>query len=84
MIFEAMQVERRAILTNNARHFVPIARRAMEGRVAHHGLILTSDRALPHTRHNLGAYIELLDELMSANPDEDALLNQIRWLRKPT
>ncbi len=79
-IFEAMQVECRAILTNNVRHFMPIATRAVASGLTHHGLILTSDRSLPRSKAGIATFLELLDELMRANPSDDALQNEIRWL----
>ena len=83
-IFDAAQRDRRAILTNNAPHFIPMALRAMESGAEQYGLLLTDDRAMPRGRNALGPYIELLDVLMGRNPADDAFVNQIRWLTRPT
>lgn len=82
-IFDAARADRRAILTDNAAHFVPLARRASESGVEHYGVVLSDDRALPRSLNTLGPYIELVDELMSRHPEADALLSQVRWLTRP-
>lgn len=69
-----------ALLTNNARDFLPIvARWATSGR-DHCGLLLTSDSSMPRGKDNIGIYVRTLSELMQANPGARALENQIRWL----
>ena len=84
VIFEAMRVEGRAILTNNVVDYMPIVNGAMANGLAHSGVVFTSDRSLPRNKSWLGAYIEALDALMCCNPDDNALLNQVRWLMRPT
>jgi predicted nuclease of predicted toxin-antitoxin system len=70
----------RAILTNNARHFLPIVRRwAVSGR-EHCGLLLTSDSSMPRNSGTIGVYVRTLRALMDANPGPRALANQVRWL----
>lgn len=72
--------ERSALLTNNVRDFVLIARRwAAEGR-SHRGLILVSDRTLPRSRNTIGPYVSALERLLRAHPAEDALQDQTVWL----
>jgi Domain of unknown function (DUF5615) len=72
--------EKRALLTNNVRDFVPIATRwAGEGR-SHYGVPLVSDRTLRRSRNTIGAYVRAIDLLLRAHPAEDALHAQIRWL----
>lgn len=72
--------EKRALLTNNVRDFVPIATRwAGEGR-SHYGMLLVSDRTLRRSRNTIGAYVRAIDRLLRAHPAEDALRDQIRWL----
>lgn len=73
--------EKRALLTNNVRDFVPIATRWVgEGR-SHHGLLLVSDRTLRRSRKTIGAYVGAIDRLLRKNPAEDDLRDQIRWLQ---
>ncbi len=72
--------ERRALLTNNVRDFVVIARRwAAEGR-AHSGLIFTSDASLPRSRLTIGRYVEVLEQLLHSLPGEDAFIDHVHWL----
>lgn len=74
----------RALLTNNARHFVPLARRwAAEGR-SHSGLLLTADTSMPRGEASIGAYVEALDALLRRHPEADALRDQVRWLGPPS
>jgi predicted nuclease of predicted toxin-antitoxin system len=72
--------EERALLTNNARHFLPlVARWAASGR-EHCGLLLTSDASMPRGRNSIGLYLKTLRALMKAHPAVRALENQVRWL----
>jgi len=73
--------EQRALLTNNVRDFVPIATRwAGEGRT-HYGLLLTSDRTLRRSRNTIGTYTEAIGRLLRSHPADDALRDQIHWLK---
>ena len=73
--------EKRALLTNNVRDFVPIATRWVgEGRSSH-GLLLVSDRTLKRSRNTIGAYVKAIDRLLREHPEEDALRDQIIWLQ---
>lgn len=73
----------RALLTNNARHFVPLARRwAAEGR-AHAGLLLTADASMPRSEQSIGLYVAVLDGLLRKRPGDAALRDQVRWLKPP-
>ncbi len=80
LIFERLRAERRAILTNNHRDWRPLCAAAIQADESHYGLILTADRTLARTRSNTRRFVELLDALLAANPAEDALVNQERWL----
>jgi Domain of unknown function (DUF5615) len=76
--------EGRALLTNNVRDFAPIATRwAGDGR-AHHGLVFVSDSTLGRSRNTIGAYVSALDRFMAEHSAQDALSDQIRWLRART
>ena len=77
---DAMVAEGRAIVTENVRDFVPLARRlALEGR-DHFGLILTSSAALPRARNTIGRHARALDAFLAERPADDALRNQVAWL----
>lgn len=73
--------EGRALLTNNTRHFVPLASRWVASGRDHCGLVLTSDSSMPRGKNSIGLYVTTLHQVMAANPDARALTNQIRWLR---
>jgi hypothetical protein len=70
----------RALLTNNVRDFAAISALWARGGQDHRGLLFTSDESLPRGRGTIGLYIEVLSGLFDANPAEDALRNQVRWL----
>jgi predicted nuclease of predicted toxin-antitoxin system len=72
--------EERALLTNNARDFLPIVARWATSGQDHCGLLLTSDSSMPRGKDNIGLYVGTLSGLMQANPGARALENQVRWL----
>jgi hypothetical protein len=80
ILLELCAGEGRALLTNNVADFSVIAARwVLEGR-RHAGLIFTSDRSLPRSRHTIGTYVTKLDEFLLAHPVELALEGQATWL----
>lgn len=81
VLFEAMRVEGRAILTNNVGDFMQLVRSVVSNGSYHSGVVLTSDRSLPRRRDDIQTYVDLLHELLCAHPGEDALRNDVRWLR---
>jgi hypothetical protein len=59
----------------------PLAGRlALEGR-AHLRLILTSSAALPRSRNTVGRFVTALHALLAERPADDALRDQIAWLK---
>ena len=79
-LLEAAAVEQRALVTNNVRDFAPLAVRwAAEGR-DHYGLIFISDRSLPRLRNTVGLFVDVLRRLLDAEPANEALRHQVRWL----
>jgi predicted nuclease of predicted toxin-antitoxin system len=72
--------ESRALLTNNARDFVPLVRAWAAAGREYAGVVLTSDASMPRTRGAIGRYVALLSTLMGAHPGERALAGQVRWL----
>ncbi len=79
-LLERATEDRRALLTNNVRHFAPLAVRwAAEGR-QHFGLLFTDDRTLPRGAQTIGTYLRILDDLLTKHPGETALCDQVRWL----
>ncbi len=63
-IFAAAQVERRAVVTENIRDFVPIANDCDARGVTHHGLVLVNPSAYPRgRRQTIGAMVTALAAL---------------------
>ena len=79
-LFARMAAERRAILTNNVPDYVRLFNAALGRSQEHYGLLLIDDRSMPRSRNTIGLFVRVLDEFLEANPAEDALRNQLRWL----
>lgn len=79
-LFELMQGDRRAIVTENWSDFERLIRQASDAGVEHHGVIFTSRRHLPRSRNTIGLYVRVLDDFLRRHPAEDALLNATWWL----
>ncbi len=72
--------ERRALLTNNVRHFAAIARGWGASGQTHYGLVFTSDASLPRSRETIGMYVDALGALLDVTPGDEALRDQVRWV----
>lgn len=73
--------ESRALVSANAKDFLPIVgERARAGR-DHHGLLLTSDRTMPRDREAIGRFVTALEALLEQHPAEDAFTNRVMWLK---
>lgn len=79
-LLDACRADFRVLLTNNVADFAVIARLRAAELQLHHGLVFTSDGSLPRTLGTVGRYVDLLDRLMQANPDDDALVDHVEWL----
>lgn len=79
-MLELAATDDRALLTNNARDFLPLVTRWAASGQDLCGLLLTSDSSMPRGKHSIGLYVERLRQLMDASPDIRALANQVRWL----
>ena len=82
-ILAAAVVEGRALLTNNARDFALLCQRMVAAGDEHAGLLLASDRSVPRDRRAIGRAIEALDNLLAAQPADDALRNRVLWVAPP-
>ena len=71
---------RRALLTSNVADFAVIGRRWQADGRAHYGLVFMSDASLPRTRHNVGRFVDAIDELMANNPEVGSFIDRIQWL----
>ena len=79
-LFALMAAEQRALVTENAIDYVPLARAlALEGR-SHLGLVLTSSASLPRSRHTIGRFVRALDAFLAERPADDAMRDQVAWL----
>jgi predicted nuclease of predicted toxin-antitoxin system len=72
--------DRRALVTSNARDFVPLARRWMADGASHHGIVLTSDRRFSRSAAGALRLAEALLALHRARPGDGSLENQTHWL----
>lgn len=73
--------ERLAVVTKNARDFVPLARRAAASGASHYGIVLSSPRAMPRSAGTIGVFVGALELLLLEHPADDALSDQVRWLQ---
>jgi predicted nuclease of predicted toxin-antitoxin system len=81
-LFDRMAAEHRAIVTENAIDYVPLARAlAVEGR-SHFGLVLTSSASLRRSRNTIGRFVRALDTFLGERPADDAMRDQVAWLRQ--
>jgi Domain of unknown function (DUF5615) len=76
--------ERRALVTENVSDFMPLVRAAVAAGERHFGIVFTSQRSLPRALGTVGLYVERLDEVLQARPADDALADQVLWLRGGT
>ena len=79
-LLRRMAGERRAIVTNNVKDFVPLATRAALAAGEHHGLLLTSDRTMPRRLDAIGRLVDALDRFLQRHNGEDSCRNQVQWL----
>jgi len=79
-LLRRMAQERRAIMTNNVKDFMPLASRAALGADDHSGLLFTSDRSLPRRSGAIGRFVDALDVFLQRHQGEDSYRNQVQWL----
>jgi hypothetical protein len=79
-LFRRMTQERRAIMTNNVKDFVPLATRAAQGADHHCGLLFTSDRSMPRRSDAIGSVVDALDAFLHRHHGEESYRNQVQWL----
>jgi hypothetical protein len=79
-LLRRMTQQRRAIMTNNVKDFIPLATRASLAAGEHYGLLLTSDRSMPRRIDAIGRFVETLDRFLRRHEGEDSYRNQIQWL----
>ncbi len=72
--------DRRVLMTNNIRDFIPLAQAWAAAGLTHYSLIFTSDSKWPRAKNTIGRFVAALDAFMNAHPAEDVMLNSIWWL----
>jgi predicted nuclease of predicted toxin-antitoxin system len=75
--------DRRAVVSNDLRDFVRLARRWAEAQQEHFGIILVSEASIPRKPRYVGRYVDALAEFCSAHQGDNELLNQVHWLHAP-
>lgn len=75
-----MRAEGRALLTENAIDFVPLAQQAVLAGQEHAGVILTSPRRIPRRRDTIGLFVSTLDVFLNQRTAKDACHTQTLWL----
>lgn len=79
-LFAIAQSERRIVVAENVRDFIPIANDFDARGVAHHGLVLVHPQSYPRGRaRTIGAMVTALAQLVAALPD-DAPTSLQHWL----
>ena len=80
-LFAAAQREQRSVVTNNIADFLPIDASYRERGLAHHGLILTTERRFSRSspRH-VGQLVTALDALLRAHAGSPEASSFIHWL----
>jgi hypothetical protein len=79
-LLRRMAQERRAIMTNNVKDFVPLTSRALLEGSDHYGLLLTSDKSMPRRNDAIGRVVDALDAFLQCHQTEDRCRNQVQWL----
>ena len=74
--------EGRALVTENARDFVPLVRAALLAGDDAPGLVVTSPRTFPLSSRTIGALRDAMAELCRLHPTDDALSGQTAWLTR--
>ena len=80
VVFNLARAERRVIVTNNVRDFMPLAQRALQDAEDFYGIVFTSDRSLPRSRGNIGTYVEALSTLLERHAEAERLPAGVAWL----
>lgn len=78
-LLRAASAEHRVLLTENVKHFRPIAERLQGEGTAYVGLLFTSARTFPRARSQLRPLFAALDRYLAEHPD-DALADSWDWL----
>lgn len=79
-IARQMAVEWRVIVTNNVKDYRPIHDRFLAGGEEHFGMLFTFDATMPRSKRDIPLWVKVLETLLDAHPEDDALRNRVRLL----
>ena len=79
-LLQRMAQERRSIMTNNVKDFMPLASRAPVAAEHHYGLLFTSDRSMPRRGDAIGRFVKALDGFLHRHEGEEGYRDQVQWL----
>lgn len=79
-LWSHLQSERRALLTEDVADFIAFVHEAAAVGDDQWGLVFSSSSSLRRAKNTLGAFVQRLDELLSANTDEADFRNRLHWL----
>lgn len=83
-LFPLLASEQRAIVTENWPDYQEEMRKAADAGRDHFGVLFTSRKQMPRSKHTIGLYIRVLDDFLERYPGELALFNSYRWLPEPS
>ncbi len=79
VVFATAQAERRAVVTENVRDFLPLAADIVTRGGRHHGLVCCSPKTYPRGRHTtITTLTAVLERLASQRPGDEPM-SEIRW-----
>jgi hypothetical protein len=81
-VWKTAIAERRTVVTENARDFVPATRATDAAGLAHPGLVLVSPKTVMRSRDATGFLVEALHRLATTNPG-DAFSDRVTWIEPP-
>ena len=76
--------EGRALLSENAADFMALVHDRAARAEGHSGMIFSSPVSMPRGAASIGRFVQALDRLLRDHPSDDALRDQVRWLRPPS
>lgn len=79
-VFAAAIAEQRAVVTENARDFVPLAARSAAEEIRHYGVIVTSRTRYPRRPDARGGLVDALARLLEERPSPVSLRDTVLWL----
>jgi hypothetical protein len=79
-LWEQMQQEHRALLTENVADFMPLVTRTSETGESHWGIIFSNSRSMPRGSATIGVFVESIDRVMQEFAGEDDFRDRVEWL----